>query len=342
MNENFYIKDFEEIIEDLKKENNFIRKVKVFFNPVKYSIAFDIKQLQKSQNQCDKNYLIHIIKTKKLPLILKIDSFIFLFSKFKQEITSDISNLNIFISDYVKTFKKFRFKDKKFINSCINFTKELITTIYEKKGEQTYYFFTSNYPALFKILYSFLKKNYFSKAAFLSLFSIYNEIPFQYHNLEKWILQFDFYFEIIKDLSQVKEFIFNFLSRYNKDLMLELNLCNLYPNPIKFCEYIEKKFKSKNKKSFLFNIYLEFYANNTTNFFPPLLIKKINCNIYYLITNNLNNRIFDYNCLDNLFERIIKLKPKKKYLHYFAKRFLPFIVNNFMTITRYLIQENYL
>ena len=118
------------------------------------------------------------------------------------------------------------------------------------------------------------------------------------------------YIEIENNSDNIKNLIFHFLKTHKRKEIYDI----YYPDPIKFCEYFENQFKIK-QRNFVFNTYLEFYKQYTTNFIPPLFLKKKNlknANILKIIYNNLLRERFINRDLDQLFKCIIKTKPQKK------------------------------
>ena len=250
-----------------------------------------------------------IISKSYIPQILKIDCFISFFFNLNNKILSSNFELNQFIKSYIEAFEHLDLEDNDLIKKFKKFSQYLIELIRKMLQEEISYKLIFNYISLLKLIFPLLNLGKFGKEEFVQFFSIFDEFPIEYDLIEKYQILIDYYIEIEYNLDNIKNLVFHFLKTHKRKEIYDI----YYPDPIKFCEYIENQFKIK-PKNFVFNTYLEFYKNYTTNFIPPLFLKKKNLNnskILKIIYKNFLTERFSNRDLEKFFKRILKTKPKK-------------------------------
>ena len=313
----FNVKSLNDIIVEIEKRRNIMKNFFCFYTkkiPVWKKWLNGIKEWVNIRDLYIFNYnmprLEMIISKSYIPQILKIDSFISFFFNLNNKILFSKFEFSHFVKSYLEAFAHLDLEDNDLINKFKKFSKYLIELIRKKLQVDISYELIYNYISLLKLIFPLLRLGKFGKKEFMHFFSIFDKLPIVYDLIEKYQILFDYYTEIDNNLDNIKNLIFHFLKTHKRKEIYDL----YYPDPIKFCEYIEKQMKIK-PKNFVFNTYLEFYSNYTTNFIPPLFLKEKNlnkANILKIIHKNLLTERFINRDLDQFFKHILKTKPKKE------------------------------
>ncbi len=315
---NFIFRDHNDIIIEIGKRRNIIKNFYSFFKKNKLPIfkewLNDIKNWVCIKDQYTFNYNSHrlemIISKSYIPQILKIESFISFFFNLNEKIMSYNIEFNLFIQNYIEAFENLDLEDNNFIKKFKKFSVFLIKLIRKKLEEEISYNLVYNYISLLRLIFPLLNLGKFSKEIFIQFFSIFDKFSIEYDLIEKYKILIDYYNEIEENQDSIRNLVFHFLKTHKRKELFN----KYYPDPIKFCEYFENKFKNKTR-NFVFNTYLEYYKSYTTNFILPLFLKRKNLNnpkVLKIIYNNLQSEKFTHRDLDRFFERIIKIKLEKK------------------------------
>ncbi len=313
----FDVRDLNNIIEEIEKRRNFIKNYFYIYKKKKIPIWKDwlngIKNWVNIRDLYTFNHnmprLEMIISKSYIPQILKIESFISFFFNLKNKILTSNFEFNQFIKSYIEAFEHLDLEDNDLIEKFKNFSQYLIELIRKRLQEEISYESIINYISFLKLFFPLINLGKFGKEEFLQFFSIFDEFPIEYDLIEKYQILIDYYNEIENNLDNVKNLIFHFLKTHKRKEIYDI----YYPDPIKFCEYLENQFKIK-QRNFVFNTYLEFYKKYTTNFIPPLFLQKKSLNnakILKIIYKNFLTERFSNRDLEKFFKRILKTKPKK-------------------------------
>jgi len=353
-NKNLEKKPLDRIIDDLIKERNPIRMIKSYFRPNKYyinkkllvSFKGDLTS-EESKFKINSIYerLIYIIKDKKILFEIKIDTIISYFYSNRNDYLHNESRLYSFLSLFIGTFNDDILEIHKSLGNLKICLIELLGIIKNKLTEKFSLILVKYHISLLEIYFHLLKWGFASNQDFWKEFDVYKSIPKIYYPLELFQLKILYFKEVLDDNDKVKKLIFEFLNCYPKDLMRELNTRH-YPDPIKFCKFLEKNLKSQ-----ILEIYLEYYREFNTNFIPPLFLKYNNLNnstLLEIIIRNLNNTLFDYPDVKNYYEALSKHKPNRNVFDLyceaivsFSKQIFPFVIINIFNIKSLSLQEKF-
>lgn len=316
------LETFSEIIKSIRIYNNIFRKLLGYYYP-KYHISS--KNIQKIENLIKESRYIGLdhfrlnnfiffgfIEYTKLPLSLKLTSYRGYFEIFYDKILANADRFNNFCNRYILNFLGNRFKKEEGIKECKDFTLMLLRISKSFITYQKEYYLIKSYFKLLKILINIDQHLNSSSCRFLKLFNIFKKIPKNYHILEGWFLLIRYVFNNDCGFQEIKNQVFTFFTSYEKDIMRELNSRG-YPDPIKFCVFLDNLLIKENSP-LLSEIYLDFYNNHTSNFIPPLFLKKKYLKkpvIMELIIRNLEHTRFDQPYLDKISNIILKYKPSE-------------------------------
>ena len=110
-------------------------------------------------------------------------------------------------------------------------------------------------------------------------------------------------------------------------------------------------FLENNLKSQIFEIYLEYYREYTTNFIPPLLLKPNKLNdstVLKIIVKNLNSTLFDYYDIKDLYETLSKHRPNKnvfglycEVIISFKRQMFPFVIIDVFKLKSLSLKQKY-
>lgn len=324
----FQIKSLNEILERILEENTLGRKLKSLFQYEKYCIRKSRVQNLMKEDQDEKSFFyyhdfISLIVGLKLPVELKLDSYIsihhFLYNNFRE----NFSVLKYFIESFCKAnFNLEKVKDPEFIQKYRNLIRTLISDLFRISDEGKEQYFVPLITLLFDAYYKLVKTHVAEGDEYIGLFDeIYNNIPPTTQNLKKWFLHFDYYLTVKDDLDATLIVIESFLNKYPKDWRKEMYR-DRYPNPVTFLEIVYERFSEVKKKICFITFLLDYYKKRTTNYIPSFFLKKKKLNdpgILEIIEKNLNYRDFDPNYLKEVHGILINHKPSRLSFHYYCK-----------------------
>ncbi len=321
---------FSEIVENIKISNTIFRKLLGYFYPKYHISRNNIQKIERLIKESRYRGLNHFrlndfiffgsIEYIKLPLSLKLSSYRVYFEIFYDEIIASADRFNSFCDRYILNFTGNRFKKEEGIKECKDFTLMLLRISKSFISYQKEYYLIKSYFKLLKILINIDQHLNSSSCRFLKLFNIFKKIPKNYHILEGWFLLIRYVFNNDCGFQEIKNQVFTFFSSYEKDIMRELNSYG-YPDPIKFCVFLDNLL-IKNNLPLLLEIYLDFYKNHTSNFIPPLFLKKKyskDPKITEIIIRNLEQMRFDQPYLDKISNIILKNQPSEIEFQQYSK-----------------------
>lgn len=322
---NFDIKDLSEIISEIEESRNFLKEIKVFFKrdrtPIFKTWLEEIKIWVNERElytfTTSMSRLRIIISESYLNQELKLESFISFFFNLKEKLIKNENEFNQFCKSYIVAFNYLELKESDFVNKFKEFTLILIELIGEKLAEHPSIKLIQNYLSLLRLLFELIRLERLNESEFLQYVSILDKFSTEYNIIERYDVLLDYYIQISGNLNKVKKLFFHFLDTYKKKEIFSIH----YPDPVKFCENFEIRFKRK-PRNFLLNTYLEYYGQHTTNFIPPLFLKKKslnNTNSLEIIYNNLKSENFISRDLYRYFEILMKSKPRKKVFNQYCQ-----------------------
>jgi len=324
------LETFSEIIKNIRIYNNKFRKLLGYFYPKYHISSKNIQKIEKLLKESRYIGLNHFrvndsiffgfIEYTKLPLSLKLTSYRGYFEIFYDKILANADRFNNFCNRYILNFSGNRIKKEEGIKECKDFTLMLLRISKSFITYQKEYYLIKSYFKLLKILINIDQHLNSSTCRFLKLFNIFKKIPKNYHILEGWFLLIRYVFYNDCGFQEAKNQVFTFFTSYEKDIMRELNSYG-YPDPIKFCVFLDNLLIKKNSP-LLSEIYLDFYNNHTSNFIPPLFLKRKYLKkpiITELIIRNLEHTRFDQPYLDKISNIILKYKPSEIEFQQYSK-----------------------
>lgn len=317
-------KQLNEIVSEIEKERSYFKNCNFLFKrklPIFKGWLEEIKSWMENKEK----YTFHIGYERLLMIIsesylspkLKINSFISFYFNLQERLLANTSELNHFIKKFTEAFDFFDEEDKDFMEKLKSFSEYLIHLISKNIEKTVSYESIKTYLYLLKLMFLILKSNSQYNENYLKFFSIFDKIPIEYDLIGKYELLIDYNIKIEKNLGNLKELVFYFLQSHKRREIYFID----YPDPVQFSNYIEKRFKAISR-DFTFNMYLEYYEKQTTNFIPPLFLSKkylSNSKVLEIIYRNFLSEHFIDRDLEVFFGKIIKIKPKKEDLDLYCK-----------------------
>lgn len=321
----FEVKDLNEIISEIEESRNFLKECKAFFKrdmaPIFKSWLDEIKTWLNEReiytfHSSQRRFLI-IISESYLNRELKFKSFVSFFFNLKERLLENENEFFEYCESFFIAFNNLEQKDINFNDKFKKFTIFLIELTKEKIHEHPSYKLIKNYLSLLRLASKLVKLEILNESEFLKYISVLDHFSNEYDIIEKFDILLDYYSQITGNLNEVQKIFFHFLDTHKRKEIFSIS----YPDPVKFCEDFEKRFKTR-PKNFLINTYLEYYRQHTTNFIPPLFLKKKslnNTNILEIIYNNLKSENFISRDLYRYFEILMKSKPRKKVFNQYCQ-----------------------
>lgn len=341
----FEVKDLNEIISEIEESRNFLKECKAFFKrdmtPIYKSWLDEIKNWLNERelyifHSSQRRFLI-IISESYLNQELKFKSFVSFFFNLKERLLENENEFIEYCKSFFIAFNNLEQKDINFNDKFKKFTIFLIKLTKEKIHEQSSYKLIKNYLSLLRLASKLVKIEILNESEFLKYISVLDHFSNEYDIKEKFDILLDYYSQTTRNLNEVQKIFFHFLDTHKRKDIFSIS----YPDPVKFCEDFEERFK-KRPKNFLINMYLEYYRQHTTNFIPPLFLKKKSLTIEYIlkiIYKNIQSENFISRDMDRYFEILLKSKPRKRIFNQYCKTITGF-KSHFFRFNFYKIYES--
>jgi len=191
------VKTLDQIITDLLKERNLVRKIKSFFRPDKYHISKKLLISIRQDLNSNQDQLFNIIRYTKIPLKLKIDAFISLFYCKRNDLLNYESKLSSFLNAFIETFNDDMLRNHKYSESLKIFLIELIGITKEKIKEAQYLNLINHYTSLLAVYYRLLKLGFCTNHEFWKEFEVFESIPKIYYPLKLFHLKIIYFKDIL-------------------------------------------------------------------------------------------------------------------------------------------------